>query len=301
MSFDNAYESLAVDHGDESRWAYGTGFADPLATVDRDLPGGVDPADLAQYSLMLGDDALIMSQRLSVWCSRGPELEEDVALANIALDLLGQARLLLTRAGDVLGRDEDSLAYLRDEHEFRNVQLCEPTDGPPGPAGVGDCGFGVARLLLFATGRLALFGALAASRAPVPAAGAARGVKELPSPRDHAARWRGRLGDGTAESNRRLRAGLAAFWPFVEELFEPHDVERRLAAAGVAVDPSSLRTPVFEVLDTVLSTATVERPDVRAVARVGGRAGRDGVHTESMGYLLAELQSVARAHPGATW
>jgi ring-1,2-phenylacetyl-CoA epoxidase subunit PaaC len=300
MSFDNAYESLAQDN-DETRWAYGTGFEEPLSTVDRAIPPGVARADLAAYCLMLGDDALILSQRLSAWCARGPELEEDVALANIALDLLGQARLLLTRAGEVegLGRDEDTLAYFRAEHEFRNVQLCEPPDGALGPAGVGDFGFAIARLLVFSTWRLALFERLVSSRDPVLAAVAAKGAKELTYHRDHAARWTLRLGDGTALSHERMQAGLDAVWPFVDELFVPHEVELRLA--GVAIDASKLRAPVFEVLDAVLPAATLDRPAGQGLARVGGRAGRDGVHTEAMGYLLAELQSVARAHPGAVW
>src|SRR5262249_21665313 len=122
MSFDNAYESI-TEENDDQHWAFGTGFDDPLAGVDRALPSHVDSADLVAYCLMLGDDALILSQRLTEWCSRAPELEEDVALANIALDLLGQARLLLSRAGEVegAGRDEDALAYLREEPEFRHV------------------------------------------------------------------------------------------------------------------------------------------------------------------------------------
>jgi ring-1,2-phenylacetyl-CoA epoxidase subunit PaaC len=222
-----------------------------------------------------------------------------VALANIALDLLGQARMLLTRAGDVLGRDEDSLAYFRDEHEFRNVQLCEPADGVLGAAGVGDFGFAIARLLVFSTWRLELFSQLAASRDPVLAAVAAKGVKELAYHRDHAAQWTVRLGDGTPVSHERVQAGLDAVWPYVDELFVPHPVEARLP--GVAVDPASLRAPFDDVIDTVLHAATLTRPSVRGLAKVGGRGGRDGVHTEAMGYLLAELQSVARAHPGATW
>jgi ring-1,2-phenylacetyl-CoA epoxidase subunit PaaC len=181
------------------------------------------------------------------------------------------------------------------------VQLCEPPDGVIGAAGVGDFGFAIARLLLFSTWRLALFERLESSRDPVIAAVAAKGVKELAYHRDHAARWTVRLGDGTAESHARMQSGLDAMWPYLDELFEPHEVESRLADAGVAVDPSSLRAPVSEVLDGVLAHATLQRPDVRGLARVGGRAGRDGVHTESMSYLLAELQSVARAHPGATW
>src|ERR1051325_11264821 len=126
MSFDDAYQSL-TDHDDDARWAYGTGFADPLAGVPTALPEGVDGADLAAYCLMIGDDALILSHRLQQWVTRAPELEDELALANIGLDLLGQARLLLPRAGDAegAGRDEDALAYRRDAHEFRNVRLAE--------------------------------------------------------------------------------------------------------------------------------------------------------------------------------
>ena len=151
MSFDNAYESLLCH--EDAHWAFGTGFSEALSGVNREFPPGVDREALAAYCLMLGDDALILSQRLSEWCSRAPELEEDIALANIALDLLGQARMLLTRAGEVLGRDEDELAYLRDEREFRNVHLAE-IDCGPGPGG--DFGTTIARLLVFSSWRLAV-------------------------------------------------------------------------------------------------------------------------------------------------
>lgn len=291
---ENAYQALAND-ADESRWAYGTGFTDELAGVDRAVPAGVAAVDLGAYCLMLGDDALIMAQRLSEWCSRAPELEEDVALANIALDLLGQARPLLTRAGELAGdgRDEDRLAYFRDEHEFRNVQLAETDNG--------DFGRTIAKLLVFSCWRLALFERLAGLADPVLAAVAAKGVKELAYHRDHAVRWTLRLGDGTAESHARMQAGLDAVWPLVAELFVPHPVELRLAGAGVAVDSSALREPFDAVLGQVLPAATLRRPETDGLARVGGRAGRNGVHTERMGYLLAELQSVARAHPEAVW
>ncbi|KOV85749.1 1,2-phenylacetyl-CoA epoxidase subunit PaaC [Nocardia sp. NRRL S-836] len=294
MSFDNAYESLLG--GEDSHWAFGTGFSDALVGVNREFPAGVDTADLAAYCLMLGDDALIMSQRLSEWCSRAPELEEDIALANIALDLLGQARMLLTRAGEVLGRSEDDLAYLRDEREFRNVHLAE-IDCGPGPGG--DFGTTIARLLVFSSWRLALFSRLRGSADPVLAAVAEKGLKELAYHRDHAAQWTVRLGDGTDESHRRMQAGLDRVWPFVDELFATHAVEARLA--GVAVDPASLRSEVDGVLAAVLSAAGLTRPaDVRA-ARVAGMAGRDGVHTEAMGYLLAEMQHLHRSLPGAVW
>ena len=294
MSFDNAYESL-LGHED-AHWAFGTGFSEALSGVNREFPPGVDREALAAYCLMLGDDALIFSQRLSEWCSRAPELEEDIALANIALDLLGQARMLLTRAGEVLGRDEDQLAYLRDEREFRNVHLAE-IDCGPGPGG--DFGTTIARLLVFSSWRLALFSRLRGSADPVLAAIAEKGLKELAYHRDHAAQWTVRLGDGTDESHRRMQAGLARVWPFVDELFAMHPVEARLA--GVAVDPASLRSEVDGVLDAVLSAAGLARPADTRAARVAGMAGRDGVHTEAMGYLLAEMQHLHRSLPGAVW
>jgi ring-1,2-phenylacetyl-CoA epoxidase subunit PaaC len=297
---DNAYGSIIAARDDEQHWAFGTGFDDPLSGVDRGMPSDVDGADLVAYCLMLGDDALVLSQRLSEWCSRAPELEEDVALANIALDLLGQARMLLTRAGEVegAGRDEDALAYLRDEREFRNVRLVE-VDCGPGPGG--DFATTIARLLVFSTWRLALLDRLTASRDPVLAAVAAKGVKELAYHRDHAAQWTLRLGGGTDHSRTRMLAGLTTIWPLVDELCTPHPTELRLAAAGVAVDPSTLKSEVDSVLDAVLTAAGLARPEVAPMSPVAGRAGRDGVHTEAMGYLLAELQHLARSLPGAAW
>lgn len=299
MSFDNAYDAV-TEAGEDRHWAFGTGFDDPLVRVDREIPDGVARADLAAYCLMLGDDALVLSQRLAEWCSRAPELEEDVALANIALDLLGQARMLLTRAGEVegAGRDEDALAYLRDEHEFRNVRLAE-IDCGPGPGG--DFAVTIARLLVFSAWRLALLSELERSRDPVLAAVAAKGVKELAYHRDHAAQWTVRLAGGTDYSRDRMIAGLAQVWPLLDELFVPHPIELRLAEARIAVDPSALRSDVDRVLDAVLSAARLDRPDVPVLAPVAGRAGRDGVHTEQMGYLLAEFQHVARSLPGAVW
>ena len=299
MSFDNAYESI-TESNDEQHWAFGTGFDDPLSGVDRDAPSDVDKADLAAYCLMLGDDALILSQRLSEWCSRAPELEEDVALANISLDLLGQARMLLTRAGEVegAGRDEDALAYLRDEVEFRNVRLVE-LDCGPGPGG--DFATTIARLLIVSSWRLALLDRLSTSRDPVLAAIATKAVKELSYHRDHAARWTVRLAGGTDYSRTRMIAGLDAVWPLLPELFTGHEIELRLAAQGVAVDPAAVKSEVDGVLDEVLTAAGLTRPEVAPMSPVAGRTGRDGVHTEAMGYLLAELQHLARSLPGATW
>ena len=269
-----AYESLSLDT-DDHRWAFGTGFTDPLAGVDMSVPAGVDAADLARRCLALGDDALIYSHRLQQWVTRAPELEEETALANIALDLLGQARMLLTRAGQAegAGRDEDRLAFFRDEREFRNVRLVERADA--------DFAELAARLLIFSTWRLDLFQVLMAARDPVLAAIAAKAVKELAYHREYAAGWVIRLGDGTDVSHARMQAALETLWPLVGELELAPDAEA--------------------VLDGVFAKATLTRPAPVPTARVAGKAGRDGVHTEAMGYILAELQSVARAHPGATW
>jgi ring-1,2-phenylacetyl-CoA epoxidase subunit PaaC len=287
-----AYRSLAED-SDDHRWAFGTGFTDPLEGVDATVPAGIDGAALAAYCLMLGDDALIYSHRLQQWMTRAPELEEETALGNIALDLLGEARLLLTRAGRADGSDrgEDHFAFFRGEGEFRNVRMVERPDL--------DFAELVGRLLIFSTWRLALFDRLRASRDPVLSAIAAMGVKELTYHRDYAAQWVVRLGDGTDLSHERMQRGLDVVWPLVDELFTPHPVER--SPHGVAVDVALLRDEVDVTLDAVFATAGVERPVATALAGVGGMSGRDGRHTEAMGYILAELQSVARADPDASW
>ena len=278
---------------------------DPLAGVDVAVPDGVDPADLAAYCLALGDDALVLSHRLSEWCSHAPDLEEDVALANVALDLLGQARLLLARAAaadpavvPVLPAGspvpaEDALAFFRDDRGFRNVRAAELRNG--------DFGETVARLLLLATWRLALLQRLVTSRDPVLAAVAAKGVKEVTYHRDFAARWFVVLARGTEESRRRLLAGLHGLWPFVAELTTTTDLERRVAAAGVGVDPADVAGEVRGVLEQVLEAAAVPWPQLPAAGGVGGRTGRDGVHTEALGVMLAEMQVVARAHPTGRW
>ncbi len=290
----NVYAAI-TEASDDARWAFGTGFSDPLAGIDTTVPDGVDGADLAAYSLMLGDDALVMSHRLQQWCTNAPELEDEVALANIGLDLLGQARLLLARAGaaDGTGRDEDTLAFGRAEHEFRNVRLAELENG--------DFGELMARLLVFSVWRLALLAQLTGSRDTVLAAVAAKGVKEVTYHRDYAAQWLIRLGDGTDFSRERAQAGLTEIWPYVAELFVPHAVDERLATAGAGVDPAGLRAEFDQIMGQVLAVAGLTAPDVPARAGVSGQTGRDGVHTEAMGYLLAEMQSIARAHPGATW
>src|SRR5580704_15221530 len=224
----DAYQSLA-EESEDHRWAFGTGFTDPLEGIDTSVPDGVDAAALAAYCMMLADDALVYSHRLQQWMTRLPELEEETALANIALDLLGQARMLLARAGraEGCGRDEDRLAFFREEGEFRNVRLVEALDA--------DFAELAGRLLVFSAWRLALFGELAGSADPVLAAIAAKGAKELTYHRDYAAQWVVRLGDGTALSHEKMQAALAAMWPLVGELLaRPGDgrAARRGGAPG---------------------------------------------------------------------
>jgi ring-1,2-phenylacetyl-CoA epoxidase subunit PaaC len=299
---ETVYDSLTNAHDDAGHWAFGTGFDDPLAGVDTTVPDGVDPADLGAYCLMLGDDALVLAQRLTQWITNAPELEEEVAIGNIGLDLLGQARLLLARAGSVgvLGRsrqlatdtipDEDALAYFRDPDEFRNTALVEAPNG--------DFARTIVRLLVAASVRLAVLVRLRDSRDPVLAAIAAKGAKELTYHRDHAARWVLRLGDGTEESHRRAQDGVEAVWPLLAHLFTPTDVETRLAAAGVAVDPADVRDEVRGVLTQVLGRATLALPEWPADAPPRGRLGQ---HGPELTELLAELQGLARQHPAATW
>jgi ring-1,2-phenylacetyl-CoA epoxidase subunit PaaC len=299
---ETVYEALDHAHGGEGHWAFGTGFDEPLAGVDTTVPDGIDPADLGAYCLMLGDDALVLAQRLTQWVTAAPELEEEVAIANVALDLLGQARLLLARAGSVgvLGRsrslatesipDEDALAYFRDPDEFRNTGLVEAENG--------DFGQTMVRLLVASTVRLAVFARLRESRDPVLAAIAAKGVNELAYHRDHAARWVLRLGDGTEESHRRVQAGVDAVWPLLGDVLTATDVEQRLVAGGVAVDPADVREEVHSVLTRVLDQATLRVPDWPADVPPRGRVGEHGPELTA---LLDTLQGLARQHPAATW
>ncbi|MGP4043912.1 1,2-phenylacetyl-CoA epoxidase subunit PaaC [Streptomyces sp. 2A115] len=276
MSDDHVYMSLAEGHDDgDARWAFGTGFEDPLHGVDTAVPEGTDAGELTASCLALADDALVSAQRLAEWCTRAPELEEEVALANIGLDLLGQARLLYARAGQVdgTGRGEDAYAYFRDAGDFRNVRLAELP--------IGDFAFSIVRLLVLSSWRLAHFEHLTSHPDPVLAAIAEKGVKELTYHRQYAAEWVVRLGDGTEESYRRMRTALEQVAPYLGELFTAYDV----------------RDEVVAVLRQVTEAAGLPMPAYRPLPG----AGRDGEHTGHLVPLLAELQSVARAHPEATW
>ncbi len=304
---DSAYDGLLDHHTvmDDSQWAFGTDFEDPLAGVETTVPHGVLPADLAAYCLMLGDDALIYSHRLSQWCSHAPDLEEDIALANISLDLLGQARLLLARAAAAdpgvvptlpAGSPvpaEDALAFFRDADEFRNVCLIESENG--------DFAVTIARLLLFSTWRLALLQRLVPSRDPVLSAIAAKGVNEVRYHRDYAGRWFLTLARGTEESRHRLLAGVDQVWRLRDELSAGTSVETIVSSVGVGVDPASVAEEVDGLLTAVFTTSRVAACDIPRPWAVGEIRGRDGRHTEALPELLAQMQSVARAHPLGRW
>jgi len=285
MTDDHVYLALAEEHeGTDARWAFGTGFEDPLHGVDTDVPAGVDTVELAAACTALGDDALVSAQRLAEWCTNAPELEDEVALANIGLDLLGQARLLYTRAGQVdgTGRGEDDFAYLREASEFRNLRLAELPNG--------DFAFSVARLLVFSTWRLALFTQLAASSPdPVLSAIAAKAVKETTYHLRYAADWTVRLGDGTELSARKMGAAMEQVAVFLDEVCE--------AGAKSAVDAVALREAVIAQLRHVCDVATLVYP----APGQDPLRGRDGQHTEYLAPLIEELQSLARALPGAVW
>ena len=274
-------------------------------TGSRPLPHGhvtVDELDLAaelagtdaaaapataEYALWLGDDALILSQQLGEWIAHAPELEEDVALANIALDLLGHARSLLRYAGTATGRTEDELAYFRDEPEFLSAWLFEQPNG--------DFARTIARQLIASTYLFELYTQLQRSADPTLAAVAAKAVKEVDYHRDHAEQWTLRLAGGTTESRRRMIRGLADVWPYADELFRDEPLIDDLE--GIAVRPASLRAGFDARIGAVLSAADLEAPAGPAAAG----DGRRGIHFPHLGRILAEMQVLARQHPGATW
>ncbi|MFC5827067.1 1,2-phenylacetyl-CoA epoxidase subunit PaaC [Nonomuraea insulae] len=240
---------------------------------------------LFDYLLGLGDDALVAAQRTSEWCAKAPQLEEEVALANIALDQLGQARAFLTYAGELEGggRDEDALAFLRDAHDFRNAQLVELPNG--------DFATTVAKTLFLAAYQNLLFTRLGRTAEPRLAGIAAKAAKESSFHVSYASVWTVRLGDGTPLSHRRMRDAVEEVWPYTHELFEPW------SAPEAGLDPATLRGRWLEIVERVLGEATLPRPQ-DGWAATGGRHGR---HTEWFGPLLAEMQSVHRAHEGARW
>jgi ring-1,2-phenylacetyl-CoA epoxidase subunit PaaC len=250
--------------------------------------------DVAEYAIRLGDDALVLSQRLSECSARSPQIEEDLALMNIALDLLGQARTLLSYGGSFTGRSEDDLAYLRKERQFTNLQLTELENGVGGGH---DFAVTLVRQLLFAAYQLELYRALESSHVPQLAAIAAKAVKEVRYHLEHAATWVIRLGDGTEVSHLKAQKALEAVWPFTHEMFSDDDLTRRISAAGAGPLPSELRDAWLLSVLTVLTEATLALPEDNWKPS----GGREGLHTQGFGFMLAEMQHLHRSHPGASW
>ena len=252
------------------------------------------PNALVEYLLRLGDDRLVLGHRLSEWCGHGPIIEEDIALSNVALDLLGQATILLHLAGEVegQGRDEDALAYFRDAVDFRNCLLVELPKG--------DFAYTMVRQFLFDVHAVVLLDALSRSTNADVAAIAAKSVKEAKYHVRHSGEWMLKLGDGTPESHRRTQTALDELWRFTAELFAGDAIDRELATSGIVPDLDALK-PMWETLvRDVLDRATLTTPnDLPRPASM--RGGRTGAHTEFLGHMLAEMQIVARSHPGASW
>ena len=263
--------------------------AAPVVTAATEATPTVPTAD---YLVGLADDALVYAQRLAEWMTNAPQIEEDMALGNISLDLLGQARALYPYAGslDGTGRLEDDYAMVRDERHWRNVHLVEQERG--------DFADEMARLLWFSAYQVELHTVLTGSSDDVVAGVAAKAIKEVRYHLDHATLWVCRLGDGTDESHRRMQAALERVAPYVAELFADDDASVLAAGSGFGVLPSALEEPVTRRVHGVLAEATLTVPDAPSWR---SRGGRNGVHSRPMGYLLAELQHIARSHPGATW
>jgi ring-1,2-phenylacetyl-CoA epoxidase subunit PaaC len=256
----------------------------------------VELSPSVQYILRLGDTALILGQRLGEWCGHAPVLEEDIALANIALDLIGQARALLTRAGELEGQghDEDQLAFLREERDYRNATIVELPNGPSVP---GDFAFTVLRNAMMAAWFRLMWERLRESTDPELAAIAGKAVKEARYHQQHSADWVVRLGDGTDESARRMRAALDTLWRYSAELFDSDAVDAAASANGLGPRWDSLREPWLAEMQEMLSEAKLPMPAASAFRSTG----KSGVHTEHMGYILSDLQHLQRAYPGGTW
>ena len=260
----------------------------------------LDVTPPVQYVLRIADTCLIHAQRLAEWCGHGPVLEEDIALTNMALDLVGQARALLTHAGRLEGQglDEDRLAFLRDEGQYFNLTLAEqPMRRSSAHAPGGDFADTVLRNFLLATWFKALWMRLAASADGELAAIAGKGVKEARYHQQHAADWVLRLGDGTEESAARMRAALDRAWPYTHEMFGRDAVDAAAEASGLGPPRDALRSAWQADVATVLAQARLAQPDDTPFVSTGTL----GRHSEHMGFILAEMQSLQRQHPGGRW
>jgi ring-1,2-phenylacetyl-CoA epoxidase subunit PaaC len=245
----------------------------------------------AAWLIRLGDTSLVLGHRLSEWSSRGPTLEEDIALSNLALDLIGQTRALYAHACILDGGsgDEDRLAYRRAEHEFRNPLLVEQPNGNFADT--------IVRHLIYSAYALPLFEALRQSTDQEVAGIATRSARELTYHVRHASEWVIRLGDGTPESHAKTSTALAELWPYVPELFDADDLDRHVATSGFGVDPSTLRAAFDATIDPVLARAALKRP----CEVYGQRGGKQGRHSEHLGHMLATMQHLQRAYPDAVW
>ncbi|MGC2031977.1 MAG: 1,2-phenylacetyl-CoA epoxidase subunit PaaC [Steroidobacteraceae bacterium] len=253
--------------------------------------GRVEPEALFRYVLRLGDLSLVLGQRLGEWVGHAPALEEDLGLANVALDLIGQARLLLTYAGEVegMGRDEDDIAFLREHGQYLNPVLVEQPNG--------DFGQTIVRQVLIDAFQLELFQRMVASTDERLAAIAAKAVKEVRYHLRYSSGWLVRLGDGTLESHARVQSALDALWPYTVELFAEDDLDCAMADGGVAPRLADVHAAWRARVDAILTEATLERPLDRAHSWHGKR----GQHSEHLGYILAEMQHLQRAYPEARW
>ncbi len=249
-------------------------------------------AKLFEYTIRLADNALMMGQRLGEWCGHGPVLEQDIAMTNIALDYIGHARMLYQYASvlEGRGRSEDDLAYMRLEHEYRNVLLTELPNGNFGDT--------IMRQFLFDVYNYRLYHALTGSNDEQLAAIAAKAIKEIAYHKKWSAEWVIRLGDGTDESHQKARQALDDLWMFTGELTEKDELEQELASLGLVPDMSAVRDEYYSEVSKVLKRATLEPPSVDVWMQSGGRKG---VHTEHLGFLLTELQYMQRAYPGMEW
>jgi ring-1,2-phenylacetyl-CoA epoxidase subunit PaaC len=247
--------------------------------------------ETAKFALALGDDALTMGQRLSEWISNAPFLEEDLALANVALDFMGRARMFLSYAGEIegKGRSEDDLAFLRDCRDFSNLLIFELP--------IGDFGDTMARQYLVDAFEVPYFEALCDSEDETIAAISAKTLKECRYHLRRSREWVLRLGDGTEESHQRMQSGFDSVWPYVEELFDTTAFEARLIESGIATDRGALKPAWRREVEGTIESATLKLPEDDNVIR----GGRDGVHTEHLGFLLADMQYMQRAYPGLEW
>jgi ring-1,2-phenylacetyl-CoA epoxidase subunit PaaC len=247
---------------------------------------------LFEYCVRLGDTSLILGQRLSEWCGHGPILEEDIAISNIALDYIGQSRIIYSYAGQIegKGRSEDDLAYLRDARQFRNLLITEQPNG--------DFACTMARQYLMSVYLFHLYSSLTSSNDESIRAFAQKSIKEVAYHLRHSADWMLRLGDGTEESHQRLQDAVNKLWYFVDDLFDADEVDADLLSVGIAADMTKIRASWEQDVKVLFAEATIQIPSVNNFTRVGSRKGN---HTEHLGYILAEMQFLPRAYPGAKW